>query len=63
MECANRHCAFWHSGRCLLPKISLDERGCCQECLMPDPGEEIMDRLRSAVQKECGLNPPPRRGT
>ena len=33
MNCENTFCIYWADDVCTLSDISLDDRGCCQDCL------------------------------
>ena len=33
MLCDNRLCVYWSDDLCSLSDISLDDRGCCRDCL------------------------------
>lgn len=33
MLCDNQFCFYWSDNLCTLSDISLDDRGCCQDCL------------------------------
>ena len=49
MNCSNNFCIYWSEGKCLLKKISLDESGKCEECILVDIDESQLAVLRKKL--------------
>ena len=43
MDCMNVFCIYQKDDRCLLDHISLDDMGCCQECIYPDLSPQTLE--------------------
>ncbi len=43
MECENYFCVYWRNEKCILDKIRINGLGMCDECIMVNIKEEVLD--------------------
>ncbi len=55
MRCENCYCVYWEKDRCILDEISLDMRGCCDECAYVVVDEAILLSERDRLLESYGM--------
>lgn len=46
MKCENYFCLYWYKNSCILDEISLDIRGCCEDCVYIDIEDDFLIETR-----------------
>lgn len=49
MRCDNVFCIYWADERCSLDKISLDIRGCCENCIYINADDARLEEKRAQL--------------
>lgn len=50
MQCENNFCIYWSEHACTLSQISLDTGGRCEECIMVNLDEKLLEAERQKLR-------------
>ena len=54
MQCENNYCAYWEEGECVLSKITINEIGMCEECVLVNFEKEELQKAREKTRRNLG---------
>lgn len=49
MNCENCFCIYWKKGKCTLSKISLSISGACEDSVLVNINEEMLEKERKKI--------------
>lgn len=51
-RCENQFCLYWRNSRCLLSYLTLDNAGCCENCVFVELPEGQLKKAREMQLKK-----------
>lgn len=52
MKCENRFCVYWSKDNCTLSAVHLDGMGSCEDCIVVEVPEELLEKKRAGLLQE-----------
>lgn len=52
MTCENRFCVYWSKDNCTLGEVRLNGMGSCEDCIVVEVPEELLEKKRAALLQE-----------